>query len=146
MRRMMRTTGMFVLGLTLMVPALSTAAQKQPDDVIDKVMKRVGPAFGQLRKALDSGTGDTAAEQAKVLQQAFADTEAFFKSRSKSDAVQWAQDASKLSQSIQKDLGAKNVDGAKASAGDLGKACQTCHTAYRDKAEDGTYRLKPGTE
>lgn len=144
MRRMIATTGLLVFGLILMVPGSSMAGQKQPDETIDKIMKRVGPAFGQLRKALDGGAGDTATEQAKALQQAFADTEAFFKSRAKTDAVQWAQDGVKTVQAIQKDVVAKNLDGAKASAGNLGKSCQTCHAAYRDKAADGTYRMKPG--
>lgn len=143
MRRMRPISILLVLGVMLMVPVHSTA-QQQPDDVIDKVMKRVGPAFGGLRKALDGGSADQAAQQATALRQAFADTEAFFKSRSKSDGVQWAQDGIKATETLQKDLTAKNLDAAKADAGAIGKSCQSCHAVYRDKAQDGSYRMKPG--
>ena len=35
-----------------------------------------------------------------------------------------------------------NMDAAAASHGTIGKACQGCHGQFREKAEDGSYRIK----
>jgi cytochrome c556 len=140
MRRIALLVGMCVLGL-----AVAGAGLRAQDGVdLDAAMKKVGPAFGALRKGIEAMDAKVAQENVAVLKAAFADVEKFFEARGNHDAHGWAGDARKAVESIDSAVTATKWDEVKASAGTLGKACQTCHAAYREKAEDGTFRLKPG--
>ncbi len=113
------------------------------DDVaLSKVMKQVGPAFAALRAGIEAGNADTTAKNVAVLKQSFADTEAFWKTKAKPDAVQWAADARKQVDLIAAATVAAKWDDAKAPATTLGQSCASCHGAYRERLEDGTYRIK----
>jgi len=85
-----------------------------------------------------------AKDNTAVLRTAFADVERFFEAKEKHDGHQWASDALKAVASIDDAVAAGKWDEVKASAGNLGKTCQTCHNTYREQAEDGSYRMKPG--
>src|SRR5947208_6497504 len=111
------------------------------EQAFDNIMKKVGPAFAAVRQA-DAANAETTKENTAVLKQAFADTEAFWKTRAKNDAVQWAQDARKHADAIDRAAAAGNWDEVKSMAGTLGQSCQTCHAAYRERFDDGSYRIK----
>jgi cytochrome c556 len=119
-------------------PPMSTEEQ-----AFDNIMKKVGPAFAALRQA-DATTADATKEQTAVLKQAFADTEAFWKAKGKADAVGWAQNARKQVDAIERATAAGQWDEVKTTAGTLGQACQSCHTAYRERFDDGSFRIKTG--
>ena len=108
------------------------------------MMKKVGPAFAALRTAVTASNAETTTQNAATLKQAFTETEAFWKTKGKADAIGWAHDARTQAESIEKDVAAAKWDAVKATAGTLGQACQTCHTAYRERFDDGTYRIKIG--
>lgn len=147
MRRIAVVLGAVALGVLLVgpgpVPVQARQGMSEAD--YDALMKRVGPAFGGLRKAIEAGAAGTAAENAAVLRQAFGEVEAFWKARERADATGWALEARKTVEALDGQAKAGNWDGAKATAGDLQGFCAKCHGAYRDKAEDGTWRIKPGT-
>jgi cytochrome c556 len=111
-----------------------------------KIMKQVGPANAALRKALEARDGKLAHENAVVLRKAFAETGGFWRSRKRSDAVGWARDADKAVEAIDRLAAEGKWDDVKASATALGQACQACHTAYRERYDDGSYRFKPRTD
>ena len=113
------------------------------EQAFDNVMKKVGPAFAALRQA-DTATADATKDNTAVLKQAFADTEAFWKAKGKADALQWAQDARKQVDAIERATVAGKWDEVKTAAGTLGQACQSCHGAYRERFDDGSYRIKTG--
>jgi cytochrome c556 len=77
-----------------------------------------------------------------VLKQAFAETETFWKAKSKTDAIGWAADARKQVDLVEHAATAAKFDDAKAPAATLGQSCASCHGAYRERLEDGTYRIK----
>ena len=141
MRRMAVVAGLFVCGVMLSVAGLR-AQSKEVD--LDATMKKVQPAFGAVRKSIEAMDAKMASENATILKTAFGDAAKFFEAKGKHDAHGWAMDAQKVADTIATAAAASKWDEAKASAGNLGKTCQTCHTAYREKAEDGTYRMKPG--
>jgi cytochrome c556 len=141
MRRIAVLAGVFALGLAVAGTVLG-AQSKEVD--LDATMKKVGPAFGAIRKGVEAMDAKVTQENATVLTTAFADVEKFFEAKGKHDAHGWAGDARKAAMAIQTAAGGAKWDDVKASAGNLGKVCQTCHTAYREKAEDGTFRLKAG--
>jgi cytochrome c556 len=141
MRRIAFVAGVLALGFAI----AGTGVRAQSKEVdLDATMKKVGPAFAALRKSIEGTDANLAKANTAVLKAAFADAEKFFESRDKHDAHQWANDAGQVVASIDTAVAAGKWDDVKASAGNLGKVCQTCHTAYREKAEDGTYRMKPG--
>jgi len=111
------------------------------EQAFDNIMKKVGPAFAAVRQA-NAATADATRENTAVLKQAFAETETFWKGKGKADAIQWAQDARKHVDAIDRDVAAGKWDDVKTSAGSLGEACQSCHTAYRERFDDGSYRIK----
>jgi cytochrome c556 len=115
------------------------------EEAFSKVMKRVGPAFAALRKVIEGSNAEAAREQTDVLKQAFTETAAFWKTRRTADAAQWAQDARTLVESVDRAAAAGTWDDVKASAASLGQMCQKCHAAYRERFDDGTYRIKMGT-
>jgi cytochrome c556 len=114
------------------------------EEAYQKMMKQVGPAFAALRTGIDGSNAETAAKNAAVLKQAFTETEAFWKPK-KAEPTQLAHDARLKVESIQAAVTAGKWDEAKASVGTLGQACASCHGAYRERFDDGSFRIKMGS-
>ena len=115
------------------------------EEAFQKIMKQVGSTNAAMRKGLEASDVKLAAENAVVLRQSFTEAEAFWKKRSRSDAVSWAQDAKKLSDTIHRAAAAGKWDEVKASATTLGQTCQNCHAAHRERFDDGSFRIKKPT-
>lgn len=139
-----------ILATAVVNAALVDLAVRRPppltpeEAAFDGVMKRVGPAFSSLGKAVAGSDAATAAENTKALADAFAEAEAFWKARGTADALAWTRDARRHVTALERATAAGNWDQGKAAAGELGRVCQTCHNAYRERLDDGTYRLRSG--
>ncbi len=107
-----------------------------------KIMKQVGSANGALRKAIEGSDVKLAREHAASLRQAFDQAESFWNRKDKDDAKGWSEDAQKLAENIDRAAAAGKWDEVKTHAGSLGKTCQTCHGAYRERFDDGSFRIK----
>jgi hypothetical protein len=79
------------------------------EESYSKVMKRVSPAFNALRNSIEGSDADVAKENVAVLKQAFAETEGFWKTKGKADALQWSQDARKSIRSSARSLRANGT-------------------------------------
>ena len=112
------------------------------EEVLDKTMKSINPAFAAIRQAVATAGGENAAQHAATLKQAFTDTEAFWKKRGVADAQKWAADARAQSEALERAIADGQWDAAKAAAGTLQQACSSCHGAYRERLDDGSYRLR----
>jgi cytochrome c556 len=115
------------------------------EEAFQKIMKQVGSSNAALRKGMEASDVKLAAENAVLLRQSFTEAEAFWKRRSRNDAVTWAQDAKKLSDTIHRAAAAGKWDEVKTSATTLGQTCQSCHAAHRERFDDGSYRIKKPT-
>jgi hypothetical protein len=124
--------------LAMRLPPPMTPAE----ETLDKAMKQVGPANAAFRKGMAGSNVDLARDNAAVLTKMFIETEQFFKSQRMNEPEKWAQDARRITESIEKAVVAQNWTAVKAQADNLGKTCQTCHAAYRDRYDDGSFRLK----
>lgn len=139
-----------VVATNVINAAMNDVARRLPpkmtteEEAFQKVMQKVGQANGAFRGIIEKSDVKGAQEQAAALKQAFVTTEAFFKSHGKADAIGWAQDARKSAESIEVAATAGKWDEVKATSGSLGKMCQTCHTAYRERYDDGSFRAKLG--
>src|SRR5262249_11546156 len=65
-----------------------------------KIMRQVGPANTALRAAIDKMDAAAVKEQAAILSTSFTKTEAFWKTKNKTDAVGMAAEAKKQSDAI----------------------------------------------
>ena len=112
---------------------------------LQKAMKAIAPASAALRADADKMDANLAKEHAAALKQAFAQTEAIWKAKGKADAVQIAADARKLAETIELDAAAAKWDEVRTSAGTLNTKCGACHGVYRERFDDGSFRIKvPG--
>jgi cytochrome c556 len=109
---------------------------------LQKIMTRLPPAQGALRKALDGSDVNLTKEQATILKTSFTEIEAFFKSKNNEEATKWAADGKRHADSILMNVANANFDAAKTSVTPLGATCASCHGKYRERMEDGTFRLK----
>ena len=124
--------------LALRLPPPMTAEEL----ALRKAMKAIAPASAALRADADKMDANLAKEHAAALKQAFAQTEAIWKAKGKADAVQIAADARKLAETIELDAAAAKWDEVKTSAGTLNTKCGACHGVYRERFDDGSFRIK----
>ena len=111
------------------------------EEAFQKVMRQVGPASAALRPAVDSSNAEVATKNAAVLQKAFADTETFWKAK-KAEPTLWAQNARKEVEAVQAAITAGKWDEAKTHTAAVAAACGQCHTVYRERFDDGSFRVK----
>jgi cytochrome c556 len=139
-----------IVATSVINAAMNDVARRLPprmtaeEEAFQKVMQKVGAANGAMRGIIEKSDANGAKEQAAALKAAFVATEAFFKPHGKADAMGWAQDARKSAEAIEIAAAAGKWDEVKATAGSMGKMCQTCHTAYRERYDDGAFRVKLG--
>ena len=107
-----------------------------------EVMKHVAAANGTLRKAVEASDAAITRDSAAALKQAFTKTADFWKARGRADAATWSDDARTLAESIDRAAAGGAWDEIKTSAEALGQTCQKCHAAYRERLDDGTYRIR----
>ncbi len=111
------------------------------EEALSKVMKQLPPALAALRTGIDSSNVEGATKNAAMLKQGFTDTEAFWKPK-KAEPTQWAHDARVKVEGIQTSIAAGKWEEAKTAAGTLQQACGTCHNTYRERFDDGSFRIK----
>ena len=137
-----------VLATSVVNTALVDLARKIPppltpeEQAFDKVMKATGPAFTSLRQTLADADANALKTQAEILRRTFAENLAFWKTKSRTDAIGWATDARKHLDEVERAAVKGDWDAARAAGTSLGQMCQNCHGAYRERQEDGSYRLK----
>jgi soluble cytochrome b562 len=112
------------------------------EKALDDTMKKVGPAAAALRTAVDGSKADVTSQNLSVLKQAFAQIEAFWKSKNVPEAMKIAQEARGHVDAVDKAAAAGDWDAAKKSAASLNQTCGACHNTYRERFDDGSFRIK----
>jgi len=111
------------------------------EEALSKIMKQLPPALAALRTAVDGSKLEDANKNAAVLQQGFTDIEAFWKPK-KAEPTQWAHEARVKVEGLQAAVTAGKWEDAKTAAGGLQQACGQCHNVYRERFDDGSFRIK----
>jgi cytochrome c556 len=114
------------------------------EERFDALMKRIGPAFTAVRQSVTAASGGTAAGDAAALSAAFREVETFWQGRDSEDARRWAAEARAQAASLEQAVATGRWDDATAAAGALQQACSACHRAYRQRLDDGSYRIRMG--
>lgn len=104
-------------------------------------MKTVGGNMGATKKAIEAKSADAATSALKVAD-AFDKVHGFYKAKSVADAEQGAATAKAAAADVAKFAQAGDFDKASAAFGTLGGTCKGCHEAHREKAADGSYKMK----
>jgi cytochrome c556 len=114
------------------------------EESFDAIMKRINPAFSSVRQAVTAAAGESARSSAATLTQGFTETEAFWTKRDKADAAKWALDARTQAAALEKAIAAGKWDEAKTAITALQQSCSACHAKYRERQDDGSYRIRMG--
>ncbi len=110
--------------------------------MLQKIMTKLPPAQAALRKTLDGKDPVAAKEQATLLKASFTEIEAYFKSKNNEEATKFAGEGKTHADAVLVNLGINNIEAAKTSITPLGATCASCHGKYRERMEDGTFRIK----
>ena len=132
-----------VLSATYLELAKKPIPPPTPADVaLTASMKTISPAFNALRTAAQESQADVVKTNLAALVAAFAQAEKILGDLRHGAAAQ-AREASAQITSMETALAAGNWDTVKSSATALNQTCQSCHAAYRERQDDGTFRIKP---
>ena len=121
---------------------VAVAAWSQSDADFQKWMKSIGATCGSLKKNLDARSGEAAAADAHKLHTAFQEVHSFFQKKNSEDAVKFAMGASDGFDKIAAQASAGKFDEASATFKETTANCGGCHSAHREKASDGSFRIK----
>ena len=139
-----------VIATAVITQGLTDLAKKPippmtPDDVVlSGYMKTMNPAVTALRGGLDKPDAAAIKQQAATIKKAFADIDAFFKAKAMADAMKISGDALQAATSMEQSANAGKFEEIRTSVASLQQTCTACHTARRDRMDDGTYRLRIG--
>ena len=127
-----------MVDLTQRVPPPMTT-----DEVaLSALMKRISPTFAALGKGADGSNAEDVAKHATSLEQMFAETQVFWQTQQRVDAVAWATEARLQSRAIERAVRSSQWSLVKSAMATLGQQCQSCHASYRDPFADGSFRIR----
>lgn len=109
---------------------------------LEAAMKKVMPAQGALRKAIEAKDVEAVKKEAATLEAVFATSEAFFKERKIEDGTNWSAQAKTGAAQIAKLAAAGEWDKVPDAQKQVGSTCMACHTAHREKLPEGGYKIK----
>ena len=133
----------FVIGLCLMLALVLNVMGMQrghPD-----IMKDIGSTRASLMRNIEAGNGEAAAADAMKLEGFFKEVVPMYERMNLEAAIEMANKASADSAAAAKAAADGNMEAATEAHGNIVGACRGCHGQYREKAPDGSYRIKrPG--
>jgi len=122
--------------------AFGTAAFAQDAADYQNWMKTAGATAGSLRKNLEAKNADAAGADAKKLADVFRQVHDFWHKKGVEDAMMAAMDASAKFKEVGELASSAKFDDATAELKKAMSTCGTCHAAHREKAADGSWKLK----
>lgn len=123
--------------LTLCVAAWSQDASEH-----QKWMQAAGGTCGSLSKNLKAGNGEAAAADARKLHDVFDQVHGFWAARHSDDGIMFAMHARDGFGKIADQASAGKLDDASATFKETTANCGGCHSAHREKAADGSFKIK----
>lgn len=124
------------------ISALGLTALAQDDAAYQGWMKTVGATGGSLRKNLEAKNADGASADAKKLQDVFVHVHDYWSKKGVDDAMKLAMTASSAYGDVAQFASAGKFDEASDSLKKASATCGACHSAHREKAPDGSWKIK----
>jgi cytochrome c556 len=143
MRRLLTCTSALMFALAGVLVAQKVAT---PED-LDKTMKKIAPAQTAAAKAIQAMSWADAKAQIAIVKQSLNDTEPFWVSHKKDDAVKMLKDSVSKVTAVEEAVSGPMPDqqAALAAFKQVGATCASCHKQYREQDENQQYRLKAGS-
>ena len=132
----------YVFGLAALVLGLGIAGSAQDDAAYQEWMKTTSATVASLRKNLDAKTTDAAATDARKLSEVFAQVRGYWEKKNVSDAAKFAADAESGFNEAAELASAGKFDEASEAVKKAQANCAGCHGAHREKAADGSWKMK----
>ena len=143
-------TRLAVTGLLVVLGGSFATAQKPYPiftlDHLGATMKTLGPNFRAATASLTAGDYESAKALVIRSREQLATTVTFWRDHERDDAVAFLRATVAKMDNLDMALSAETVDPAAVTtlAGEIGAACQACHTVYREQDPvTNEYRLKP---
>jgi hypothetical protein len=118
------------------------AADAIDEKQFQKHMKVVGKASRDFKGNFESKNAAAVEKDAAAVADSYKAMASFFKARKTDDAVKWAGDSATAASATAAAAKAGDWDQVKSHWGAVGKNCKSCHDKYREKLDDGSYRIK----
>lgn len=133
-----------LLALTLSVLSLTAvrAADALDEKAFQKHMKAVGQANKNFKGNFESKNAAALEKDGAAVAESYRAMASFFKARKNDDAVKWSDDSAAGAAGAAKAAKAGDWDKVKSQWGGAGKNCKACHDKYREKLDDGSYKIK----
>ncbi len=128
--------------MTTCFAALGVTVVAQDDAEYQGWMKSVGATSGSLRKNLEAKNADAAAADAKKLQEIFGHVHDYWSGKHADDAMKFAMNAGMGFGEVAEQAAAGKFEEASATLKTTSSNCGGCHTAHREKAADGSWKIK----
>jgi len=138
-----------IIAVSVINAAMTDLAKRLPppmtaeEEALSRQMKQIGPGFNALRQAVTATNAAEVGAQAAVLKKGFTEAAAFWKGKPHPDAIRWTEDARRTADTIAAAAGRGDLEAVKTDVPKLQQLCTSCHTQYRERLDDGTYRFKP---
>lgn len=131
-----------MIGLCLMLAlALNVWAYQRTHP---EIMQSVSATRDAITQAIEGGNAATAAESAAELEGLFRELVPIYETMNLAPAIELANKAAATASETAAAAKAGNLEAAATAHGTIGKACNGCHTQFREKAPDGSFRIKTG--
>jgi cytochrome c556 len=124
----------------LVVPV--RAAEAVDEKQFQKHMKVVGKANKEFKSKFDAKNAAALEKDAAAVADSYKAMASFFKARKNDDATKWSDDSATAASATAAAAKAGDWDKVKSHWGVVGKNCKACHDKYREKLDDGGYRIK----
>ena len=121
---------------------ISVTAFAQDEKEYQDWMKTTGATAGSLRKNLEAKNGEAAAADAKKLQGVSTQVHDFWMKKKIDNATKFASSAQDGFKEIGQLASSGKFDEAAATLKTTMANCGGCHNAYREKAADGSWKIK----
>jgi cytochrome c556 len=128
-----------------LLAALPVSLNAQDDDLakdLQKQMKGVGKVMKGLKAEVDAKNSDKTAADGAKLAEFFGKSATYWEKNKVEDATKWTKQAVEAAKDFSAAAKAGDWDKVKAAQGAMGKTCQSCHKAHREKLDDGGYKIK----
>jgi cytochrome c556 len=117
-------------------------AQANPPEMYVQAMKEIqaaAQAVNQIPKTQDFKAASQAAAKART---AFLYVQGFWTERKATDAAELAAAGAKAAGDIVVAADLSSTEGVDYSAKEMNATCMACHTAHRERKDDGTFTIK----
>jgi cytochrome c556 len=121
---------------------LAVVAWSRDEGEYQKWMQTAGATVGSLQKNLKAKNGEAAAADAHKLHMVFDEVHGFWEKKNVDDGMKFAMGARDGFHKIAEQASAGQFDEASATFKETTANCGGCHSAHREKAADGSFKIK----